>query len=127
MYHHIVENASDTNGMSVTAAQFRADMEWLIDRGYSFVLPRELVYGEPLPEKPVMVTFDDGYRSNYDLLFPILQELDVKIVLALIVSMPDYHHSTAFLSWDMCREMQDSGLVEFGSHTYNLHTLDHPH
>lgn len=124
MYHHIVNDGEATNGMTVTAGQFRADMEWLIARGYSFVLPRDLIYGETLPEKPVMVSFDDGYRSNYELLFPILRELDVKAVIALIVSMPDHHHSTAFLSWEMCREMHDSDLVEFGSHTYNLHNLD---
>lgn len=123
MYHHIVPDGEAAEGMTVTAASFRADMQWLREHGYSFVLPRELAAGD-IPDKPVMVTFDDGYSSNYDVLFPILREMDVKAAIALVVSMPDQRQSENFLSWDMCREMSDSGLVEFGSHTYDLHNFD---
>lgn len=123
MYHHIVPDGEAVNGMTVTAGQFRADMEWLLSQGYAFVLPRELVAGD-IPGKPVMVTFDDGYRSNYTLLYPILRELGVKAAVALVVSMPDQRQAEQFLSWGMCQEMADSGLVEFGSHTYDLHNFD---
>lgn len=124
MYHHLVEEGEECNNMTVTSRRFRQDMEWLIEEGYTFVLPRELASGAPLPDKPVMVTFDDGYRSNYQLLFPILKELDVKIALALVVRMVDEYMAEQYLTWDMCREMSDSGLVEFGSHTYDLHNFD---
>lgn len=124
MYHHIVPDGEECVGMTVTVSRFREDMQWLMDQGYTFVLPRELAAGEQLPEKPVMVTFDDGYSSNYHVLFPILQEMNVKIALALVVSMPDVREADSFLSWDMCQEMSDSGLVEFGSHTYDLHNFD---
>lgn len=126
MYHHIVEDAGgkDLGDMTVTADRFREDMRWLIDNGYAFVLPRELEAGDPLPRKPVMVTFDDGYRSSYSVLFPILREMDVKVALAMVVSKTDREQDIDFLSWDMCREMAGSGLVEFGSHTYDLHNFD---
>ncbi len=125
MYHSVVPDgqpAGEQDDLAVTESRFREDMRWLADHGYSFVLPRELAAGE-IPEKPVMVTFDDGYRDNYEILFPILQELDVKAAVALIVSRVD-GGDDAYLSWDMCREMSDSGLVEFGSHSYALHNLD---
>ncbi len=126
MYHHIVEDAGgkELGDMTVTADRFREDMRWLIDNGYTFVLPRELAAGDPLPRKPVMVTFDDGYRSSYSVLFPILREMDVKAALAMVVSKTDREQDIGFLSWEMCREMAESGLVEFGSHSYDLHNFD---
>ena len=98
------------------------DLRWLRDNGYHTVLPRELAAGEELPEKPVLLTFDDGYRSNYELLFPLLQKYRMKAAVAVIACMQD-KAADNFLSWDMCREMTDSGLVEIGSHTYHLHNL----
>ena len=86
------------------------------------MLPRELAGGEPLPEKPLLITFDDGYRSNYELLFPLLQAYQMKAVVSIMVYMQDVSADN-FLSWDMCREMADSGLVEIGSHAYSLHNL----
>jgi len=97
-------------------------MQWLADHDYTFVLPHELAEGER-PSKPVLVTFDDGWRSNYELLFPILKEMNVKAAIALIVSRADLS-DPEFLSWDMCREMTESGLVEIGSHSYDLHNFD---
>lgn len=123
MYHHVVQDGEACNSMTVTVGRFREDLEWLIANGYHFVLPGDLISQEPLPEKPVMISFDDGYKSNYDLAFPLLKELNAKMALALVVSFSDYDTGSG-LSWDICREMEASGLVEFGSHTYRLHNLD---
>lgn len=122
MYHNIVPDGEKVEGMTVTVSRFREDMQWLIDHDYTFVLPKELAAGE-CPAKPVLVTFDDGYRTNYEYLFPVLKEMDVKAAIAVIVSRIDME-SDVFLSWDMCREMSQSGLVEIGSHTYDLHNFD---
>lgn len=123
MYHHIVTNEADcTNDMIVTAAQLEEDLRWLQDNGYTTILPRDLVSGAALPEKPVLLTFDDGYRSNYELLYPLLQKYGMHAAIAVITSLPDSGND-AYLTWDMCREMADSGLVEIGSHTNNLHNL----
>lgn len=122
MYHHVVEDGQECNDMTVTVSRLEKDLIWLTENGYHTVLPRELADGEPLPEKPVLITFDDGYRSNYELLFPLLQKHDMKAVITLITYMQDVGASN-FVSWDMCREMVDSGLVEIGSHTHYLHNL----
>jgi len=78
--------------------------------------------GHALPEKPILITFDDGYRSNYDLVYPILQEYGVKACISIIVLMPDLPTDN-FCTWGQLREMTASGLVEIGSHSYRLHNL----
>ena len=109
--------------MTVTAGKLAEDLQWLANHGYNTVLPRELAAGTPLPERPILITFDDGYRSNYELAYPLLQQYQAKAVISVMVYMQEFC-ATSFLSWDMCREMSDSGLVEIGSHTYQLHNLD---
>ena len=71
MYHHMVPDGQDCNDMTVTPGKFRSDLDAILAKGYTPVLPRELAAGDALPEKPILITFDDGYRSNYDLVYPI--------------------------------------------------------
>lgn len=125
MYHHFVqEEGAGLNDWTLTQERFRADLEWLSSHGYATVLPRELAAGEPLPQRAVMLTFDDGYASNYTLAYPLLQEYGAKAAIALITSLNEEGHPE-YLSWDMCQEMARSGLVELGSHTHALHQ-EHP-
>lgn len=120
MYHDVVEDGQPCNTWTVTAGRLREDLQWLKDHGYTSILPRDLEKG-PLPKgKSVLITFDDGYESNYRLAFPILKEFGDKAVISLITKYVD-EGDAEFLTWDMCREMEASGLVEFGSHTYDLH------
>ena len=123
MYHHVVYDWQECNDMTVTVGRLEQDLQWLAEHGYQTVLPRELAAGQPLPEKPVLITFDDGYRSNYDLAYPLLQKYRAKAAIALMAYMQD-NRSPSFLTWDMCRQMAASGLVEFGSHGYLIHNLD---
>ena len=120
MYHHMVEDGQDYNTWTITTGRFREDLQWLADNGYTCLLPSQLAAGEPLPEKAVLITFDDGYASNYQLAFPILREFGAKAVISLITQHIE-DRDPEFLTWDMCREMAASGLVEFGSHTCSAH------
>ena len=123
MYHHVVPGWQACNEMTVTVERLEQDLQWLAENGYRTVLPRELAAGQPLPEKPVLLTFDDGYRSNYDLAYPLLQKYQAKAAIAVMAYMQD-NPGGNFLTWDMCREMTASGLVEIGSHGYAIHNLD---
>lgn len=126
MYHDlVVEDPGGLNDWTVTTDKFRADMQWLKDNGYTTVLPRELAAGGDRPDNPVLVTFDDGYESNYTLALPILEETDSKAVIALITQRID-SGKVGFLSWDQCRALQDSGRVELGSHTHDSHSGEKP-
>lgn len=123
MYHHIVADDQPVNAMTITARQFADDMRWLKEAGYTTVLPRELAAGAALPKKAVLITFDDGYASNYQYAFPVLRSLGMKAAIAVVGRCVDAD-DPLYLSWDMCREMDRSGLVEIGSHSYDLHNLD---
>ena len=100
-YHNFTENASQA-----------AD--------YTMTVSGQLDDGSPLPQKAVLLTFDDGYESNYTLAFPILREYGAKAAISLITSRID-ERADGFLTWDECREMAKSGLVEFASHTNDCH------
>lgn len=87
----------------------------------------------PLPDKAVLLTFDDGYRSFYDIVFPLLKLYDFPAVQAVVGSWLDvpeggrvpYGATTLpreqFLSWAQVRELDESPLVEIASHSYDLH------
>lgn len=121
MYHDFVEgDGADCNDWTLPIHRFREDLQWLSDHGYTAVLPSQLAAGEPLPERAVMITFDDGYESNYTLALPVLKEFNAGAVISLIVNHMD-RQDPGWLTWDMCREMAETGLVEFGSHTYEFH------
>lgn len=127
-YHDFTDDPEKITDYTMTTGALRRDLDWLRDRGYVTVLPRELAAGcrddgSPLPEKAVLLTFDDGYESNYRYAFPILQEYGAKAAISLITSRIDAE-KPGFLSWDECREMAASGLVEFASHTNDLHIRD---
>lgn len=124
-YHDFTEDPARATDYTMTLDALRRDLDWLRDNGYTTVLPRELATGvlddgSPLPEKAVLLTFDDGYASNFTLAFPLLQEYGAKATISLITSRIDAEKSS-FLSWEQCREMAESGLVEFASHTHDFH------
>lgn len=122
MYHDFVPDTdAELNDWTLTESRFRQDLQWLADHGYTTVLPRELTSGEELPEKAVMLTFDDGYASNLQIALPILQEFQAKAVVAMIVERIQAG-KPGFLSWDQAKTLAASPLVEIGSHTYDFHT-----
>ena len=77
-----------------------------------------------MPERPVMITFDDGYRSNYDIAYPILQKTGMKAVIALIgksIRANDNTEANRFSSSGMRQRNGRQRSGGTGSHTYNLH------
>ena len=121
MYHDIVkEQTTKLGDWTTTAELFRQDMQWLRDHGYTSYLPSEIIDGPALSDKAVLITFDDGYMSNYTLALPILREYGMKAVVSVVTSYMD-NTEEGFLTWEDCRKLADSGLVEIGSHTDALH------
>jgi len=120
MYHDVSYLGE---GYSKTPEVFRAQMEELKEAGFHTVSYAQIVdyveNGTPLPPRPIVISVDDGYRSNYEYMYPILQELDMKAEIALIGAAIQY--TNWGLKWDEVREMKDSGLVSFQAHTYMMH------
>jgi len=135
-YHEIAERSDAlVPNYAVTPDNFAAQMQWLRDSHHHFVSLDDVLADaagrKPLPPDAVLVTFDDGYQSMYVHAFPVLKAMHIPAVVALVGSWLDATGSVDFdgkaipradlLSWDEIRAMQHSGLVEIGSHTYDLH------
>lgn len=130
MYHH-VDTAGDGN-VTVSADTFESHICRLESDGYTAVSFSDVIaYSDgngTLPEKPVCIVFDDGYESVFSLAFPILKKHSVKAAVCLIGANMgcDTYKDTEVgmiphLSWEQVHLMHDSGLIEFGSHTYDMH------
>ncbi|MBR1736230.1 MAG: polysaccharide deacetylase family protein [Firmicutes bacterium] len=132
MYHNITEKYDMTGKYAVMRSQFENDLKYIKENGYTTITAEELInYAEnngQLPEKPIMITFDDGYESFYVYAYPLLKEYDMKAVMSVIGAYANLHtekndHNLDYshLNWYEIAEMSRSGYVEIGHHTYDMH------
>jgi len=133
MYHFLAEDDNNPNPWQIRVEQFESDLIALKNEGYEAVFIQDLinfVYNRvPLPEKPIVISFDDGASDFYSLAFPLLKEHNTKAVMAIIGSTTDkfsedteankYFKSN--MNWEQIIELHDSGLVEIQSHSHDLH------
>lgn len=130
MYHHLSD--TEENSATISPARFKEHIAALEDAGYTAVGFDELkafVYdGVPLPDKCVVITFDDGYQSNYDYAYPVLREHGMKATIFTIGSSvgKDTYKDTGepmhpHFGAEAAREMVQSGTIDIGSHTYDMH------
>jgi len=115
-YHHFSEKC--TNRLCLPVDEFARQMAFLKKEGYRTVNMKELLnfidYREPLPRKAVAITIDDGYRSVYDLAYPILKKHGFTATLFIYTDFID--NSPNALTWDQLREMGQAGF-EVEAHT----------
>ena len=127
MYHGVEEDPG-TDVWTVSAAEFRAQMQSLRDRGYTPILPEDIARVRRgwgwLPRKPVVITFDDGFQNNHTVAEPILRELGMKAICYLILGHIEDTDATRTsyrghpnLTWEEVREMQKAGTFSFGIHS----------
>jgi len=133
-YHHIIPGQlpqGATTKAVIPLAEFETQMKYLHDNGYytaSLEDVDDFIHNnKKLPEKTVLITFDDGYESIYVYAFPLLKSYDFKATVFIIGSKmvqeeePFDPDILSMLSFRQIKEMSDSGLVEFGSHTFDAH------
>ena len=134
MYHSISKDASGENEYTISQSRFEGDLKWLRDNGYTTIFPSQLAAyvneGAMLPAKPVIISFDDGFANNYLYAYPLLQRYNMKAVIALIgiesdMSSGDIYRNPEYsnLTWGEVALLSQSGLIEFASHTYDLHSI----
>jgi peptidoglycan/xylan/chitin deacetylase (PgdA/CDA1 family) len=134
MYHSIVDDPRRQGTYVIGRNELESDLKYIRDHGYTTVVVQDLleyIYDDvPLPEKPIMLTFDDGYYNNYLYAYPMLQEYGMKAVVSLIGSCTDKHTLAVYnnplyshITWSQAREMSDSGVIELQNHSYDLHSI----
>ncbi|HOD34991.1 MAG TPA: poly-beta-1,6-N-acetyl-D-glucosamine N-deacetylase PgaB [Syntrophales bacterium] len=129
VYHDIPETAVERD--DVSQRDFVNQMEYLRSHGYTFINPRDVLAaaaGEAaLPDKAVLLTFDDAYSSFYTFVYPLLRLYKCPAVLSVVTSWIDQgvgiYKDKTFMTWAQIREVADSGLVTLASHSHELHRL----
>lgn len=127
MYHYISVPPEDADvyriDLSVTPDKFLAQMQYLADNGHTpidfYTLSRAIANQEPLPEKPVILTFDDGYLDNYENAYPILQAFGFVGNFFIPTEFID-NGRVGYMDWQMIEEMAAAG------HRFEPHARTHP-
>jgi peptidoglycan/xylan/chitin deacetylase (PgdA/CDA1 family) len=109
------------------AKTFERQMQYLKENGYHVITAEDLVaflgYRQGLPQKSVLITMDDGYRSVYNIAYPILKKYGFKATLFIYTSFVGV--SKMAITWDQLKEMQTNGFT-IGSHTIYHSDLTNP-
>lgn len=126
LYHDFVtvvpETELDNYNYINTPESFEENIKVIIENGYTPISINELYEANnkkiKLPEKPILITFDDGYYSNYEYIYPILKKYKVKASIFIVTNnIGKEIDNIKYLSWNNCLEMQNSGLIEIYSHS----------
>lgn len=123
LYYHSVHSSSD-NEVTITPENLKKQLKYIKDQGYITLTMNELkdylLNNSHIPEKSILITFDDGYMNNYYNAFPILKDLDMVATIFCITSNLD---GSYYLSKEAIIEMSNYGL-DFESHTITHSHLD---
>ena len=119
-YHMVKDDAKpDEVRYAVPPEEFAAQLDYLTQEGYTTITPQDYARArkgkQELPEKPVILSFDDGYEDNWRVVLPMLEERGMKAVFYVVtndIGQPGY------MTWDNLFDLERSGM-EIGSHTAN--------
>ncbi|WP_374388012.1 poly-beta-1,6-N-acetyl-D-glucosamine N-deacetylase PgaB [Sandaracinobacter sp.] len=138
-FHDVVDSPADLVGDAVTAQSLVDFFDWLKAEGWTPVSLAQVAAagqgGPPLPPRAILLSFDDGYKSFHDRVYPLLLAYNYPAVLGLVSGWLDVPAGGTvdfggtpvprahFISWDEVRRMKASGLVEMASHTHDMHRV----
>ena len=136
MYHSLLKDPARHGAYTVSPSVLESDVRYLLAHGYTPVWISDLIayvhHGAPLPEKPVVITFDDGHLNNLTYALPILEKLGAKAVLSAVGAYADEaerqadpNPAYAYLTWADLQTLQKSGCFQILSHSYDLHGTGH--
>jgi biofilm PGA synthesis lipoprotein PgaB len=137
-YHDVRDNVTgdyDADQFAISTATLIEHFTWLRQNGFTPVSVDDLLAAQrgerPLPDKAVLLTFDDGRRSFYTHVLPLLKIFGYPALASIVTSWIDAEPNTVdggralaradFMTWQQLREAQASGLVEIASHSHALH------
>ncbi len=119
IYYHDIVSGEGFKSQKTNIELFKSQMQYITDNGYKTFTFDELDENDNLlyQKKNVLITFDDGWRSNYTEIFDYMKEKGIKYNIFL--ECGNIGNNEEYLTWDMVREMYSSGIVGFGAHTYS--------
>ena len=134
MYHQVCTNTAIYGDYVIPPSTLESDFEYMKNNGYTPVslaqLNKYVTLGTPLPEKPILITFDDGERSFLTRVVPLLEKYGYPAVVNVIGSLADLYtengetdDSYAYLNAADLKALSENPLVEIGCHTYGMHEL----
>lgn len=132
MYHNVSKNPKLLGKYTITPKEFEQDLIYIKEQGYTTIGIEDLiafVYNDiKLPEKPIMLTFDDGYANMYRYVYPLLKQYNNKAVISIVgeyVEKSSINNlvSEPYLNWTQINELINSNLFEVQSHSYSMHKL----
>ena len=134
MYHHILKEKSKQGKFVISPNEFEDDLKYLKKNGYTTITADALIRyqkeGEPLPEKPIMLTFDDGYLSYLEYALPLLEKYNMAAVVSIVGAYTDEYTknkdrclSYAYLNWEDVKTLSQSTHTEIQNHTYDMHKI----
>lgn len=133
LYHHLLEDKDidRSNSAIITVKLFEEHMAYLSQNGYTTLTLADVesfIYeGKSIPDKSVLITFDDGYQSNYEYAYPILKKYNLNAVLfpatVNIEEKTQQFNPDIQSHWSYEQFIDASDVFELGSHSHDLHHL----
>ncbi len=132
MYHSVLKDPTRSGMYIVTPDLLEKDLQYLKEHQYQTITVSDVVSyvydGKDLPERPVILTFDDGHYNNLTYLLPLLEKYDMKAVISVVgnyseqFSQNDAHNPNySYLTWEDISLLFRSNRIEIANHTYHLH------
>jgi peptidoglycan/xylan/chitin deacetylase (PgdA/CDA1 family) len=129
MYHHINDLPSHADDAArtwtVSINNFTNQMSWLVEHGYHSIgfaqLADNLAAGAPLPDKSIIITFDDGWDVGYGTVFPILKRFKLTGTFFIYPAAIGATPGSGYMTWDQLRELASAGM------DLQAHSVNHPH
>jgi peptidoglycan/xylan/chitin deacetylase (PgdA/CDA1 family) len=132
LYHKV--SASDCDGLTISVERLDRQLAYIRSRGYTAItfadLRQSLDGVRALPAKPVIVTFDDGYLSTYELAYPLLAKHGIKATIFLPTAFVGgvarwAGASEPLMSYENATQLAETHLIEFGLHSHRHESYEH--
>lgn len=122
-------HSQELTDYNVYKSEFKEQIDYLIEHDAQFLTEEQVVKtlqtGSTFPDRCVWISFDDIEQSVYTNAFPILKEHAIPFsIYVLTAQVGKNYQNLQMASWEQLQKMQQSGLVEVGVHTHNLHYLE---
>jgi peptidoglycan/xylan/chitin deacetylase (PgdA/CDA1 family) len=125
-YHNL--NPTKPGSMNMTPQKFESQIKWLVDNGFTIIPLKQAVEylqgkRESLPNKSIVVTADDGWKSVYTYMYPIIKKYNIPVTL--FIYPQTISNGKNAMTWEELKKLQQTGLFDIQSHTYSHPNFKH--